>query len=260
MERLRTEQPKGLTRASLRKWGMLFVILGIFGRAILQTRFLGVATLTNDELLSALSEAPEAMLFATFALVLQFVECCAAPIFSFLLAEGFAHTSDKNKYLLRVVGVAILSEIPYNFAFGAKFFDMSSRNPAFGIAVALVVLYLYDYLKEKNLRNILMKLFVTVAAFVWCGMLGIEGGICSLVITLAFWSFRKKPMVRNLVAGAASMVGCLFSMFYMAAPMGMLVVHFYNGEKGEEKRLLSYLFYPAALTMIGIAGYIAFGF
>ena len=260
MERLRTERPKGLTRAGLRKWGMLFVILGIFGRGILQTRFLGVSSLTNEQLLDALSATPEAMLFATFALVLQFVECCAVPIFSLLLAEGFANTSDKNKYLLRVLGVALISEIPYNYAISAKFFDMGSRNPAFGIAVALIVLYLYDYLKEKTVRNMLMKLLVTGAAFVWCGMLGIEGGVCCLMITLAFWFFRHKPMIRNLAAGVASMVGILSSMFYLAAPMGLMVVHFYNGEKGEENRLISYLFYPAVLTIIGAAGYFAFGF
>ena len=44
----------------------------------------------------------------------------------------------------------------------------------------------------------------------------------------------------------------------MLAPMGMMVLHFHNGEKGEENRLVSYLFYPVGLTVIGIAGAFAF--
>lgn len=260
MERLRTEQPKGLSCAGLRKWGMLFVILGIFGRSILQTRFLGITDLNNEQLLEALSAAPEAMLFATFSIVLQFVETCAAPIFCLLLAEGFVNTSNAANYLARVAGVALISEIPYNFAMSGKFLEMSSRNPAFGIAMSLLLLYLYDRFREKKLSNMLLKVLFTLAAFFWCGMLKIESGVCCLFITLAFWAFRKKPMIRNLAAGAAAMVCCIFSLFYLAAPMGMLVLHFYNGEKGEENRLVSYLFYPAALTALSLAGYIAFGF
>jgi hypothetical protein len=260
MERLRTEQPKGLTRAGLRKWGMLFVLLGVFGRGILQFRFLNMANLTTEQLLEVLTSHPDAMIAATVSLVLQFMESCAMPVFCLLLAEGFAYTSHGGKYLLRVLGIALLSEIPYNFVMSGRFFDMSTRNPAFGIAVSLILLYLYDYFKEKKFTNLLLKILVTMAAFVWCGILKIEGGVCLLMITMAFWFFRKKPMIRNLAGGIASMIGCLFSMFYLAAPMGIMVVHFYNGEKGNENRLISYLFYPAALTLCGIIGYAAFGF
>lgn len=260
MERLRTEQPKGLSREGLRKWGMLFVILGVFGRSILQTRFLGINGMTNEELLELMSAGPEVMLFATFAIVLQFVESCAMPIFSLLLAEGFANTSHAGKYIGRVAGVALLSEIPYNFAMDAKFFVFGSRNPVFGLLLSLILLYLYDYFKEKKFTNILMKAVVTLAALVWCAMLKIESGACCVILTAVFWGFRKKPMIRNLMASAAAMVCSLFSMFYLASPMAMLVVHFYNGEKGEGNKLVNYLFYPVVLTVFAVVGAIAFGF
>lgn len=260
MERLRTEQPKGLSREGLRKWGMLFLMLGVFGRSILQARFLGTSDMNNAQLLESLSQVPEAMLVATFAIVFQFVESCAAPIFSLLLAEGYANTSDPVKYIGRVLGVAVISEIPYNYAMGAKFIDMGSRNPVFGLVICLVLLYLYSYFKEKKLTNILMKVLVTVAAIVWCSMLRIDDGICCVLMTIAFWGFRKKPMIRNLMAGGAAMVCCLFSLYYLAAPLAMLVVHFYNGEKGEGNRLVNYLFYPVLLILLSVAGVIAFGF
>ena len=260
MERLRTQRPRGLTRASLRTWAMLFLAMGILGRGILQTRYLNVANLDSEQLLQLLTNTPGAMAVATTSLVLQFMECCAVPIFCLLLADGFSNTSDAGKYLLRVLGVALLSEIPFNFAMSAKFLDMSSRNPAFGIALSLMLLYLYGYFTQKTAAHLLARILVTVAAFVWCYILRIEHGVAILMISLVYWLFREKPMFRNLAGGAAAMLCCIFSMFYMAAPMGVMINHFYNGEKGRENRVFSYLFYPAALSLCGVIGYLVFSF
>lgn len=260
MERLRTERPKGLTIAGLRKWGMLFVILGIFGRSILQTRFLGVTNLNSEELLDKLMASDAAMLFATFSLVLQFLESCALPIFCLLVAEGFANTSNKERYLLRVLGIAALSEIPFNFAMTGKLFVTSDRNPAFGIFMSLLLLYLYDRFGEKKFTNTLLKTAFTVAALFWCLVLRIENGFICVAITLTFWAFRNKPMIRNLMAGGVSMLGSVFSLYNLSAPLSLVIIHFYNGEKGEGNKLMNYLFYPVALTVFNIVGYIAFGF
>ncbi len=258
MERLRTEQPKGLSRNGLRKWGMFFVILGIFGRSILQNRYLGITQITAEQLLTVMESAPGAMIAATAAIVMQFVETCAAPIFCLLLADGFLYTSNAGKYISRVAGLAVISELPYNFAMSGNLLEMGNRNPVFGALVSLILLYLYKQYGENKLTNILIKAVVTIAALVWCRMLSIEFGACSVILTAVFWAFRRKPNLRNLMGGAAAMVCSLFSLFFMASPMGMLVIHFYNGEKGEENRMISYLFYPAALLVIGLAGAFAF--
>jgi hypothetical protein len=54
------------------------------------------------------------------------------------------------------------------------------------------------------------------------------------------------------------MICSLLSIFFMIAPMGMMVLHFYNGEKGEENRYVTYLFYPAVLIILCIVGLVAF--
>ena len=238
MERLRTEQPKGLTRAGIRKWGMLFLILGLFGRSILLNRYLGLADMTSDQLLEAMSTGSHVMTIVTVALVSQFVEACAAPIFCLLLSEG----------------LAVISEIPFNYAMSGRFLDFSSRNPVFGMAMALLVLYLYTRYSEKKFVNLLYKTAFTIAAIFWCGLLRIDSGIICLVLTVVFWSFRKKPNIRNLMGGIAAMLCSFLSIFYMVAPMGLMVLHFYNGEKGEENRWVTYLVYPVVLIIFGIVG------
>ena len=254
MERLRTEQPKGLTRAGIRKWGMLFLILGLFGRSILLNRYLGLADMTSDQLLEAMSTGSHVMTIVTVALVSQFVEACAAPIFCLLLSEGMANTSNAVKYMGRVLGLAVISEIPFNYAMSGRFLDFSSRNPVFGMAMALLVLYLYTRYSEKKFVNLLYKTAFTIAAIFWCGLLRIDSGIICLVLTVVFWSFRKKPNIRNLMGGIAAMLCSFLSIFYMVAPMGLMVLHFYNGEKGEENRWVTYLVYPVVLIIFGIVG------
>jgi hypothetical protein len=126
------------------------------------------------------------------------------------------------------------------------------------MVMALILLYLYSRYGEKKMTNLLLKAAFTVAAVFWTGLLRIESGVICVVLSAVFWGFRKKPNIRNLVGGAAAMLCSFFSVFFMMAPMGMMVLHFYNGEKGEENRLLNYLFYPAVLTVFALVGFLAF--
>ena len=258
MERLRTEQPKGLSRNGLRRWGMLFLALGVFGRCILQNRMLGLNGMTTQQLLDAMSASSDVMTAVTVALILQFIECCATPIFCLLAAEGMFHTGSAEKYLYRVLGIAVLSEIPFNFAMSGNLLDTSSRNPVFGLLLSMLLIYLYQKFSDKRPVNFAYKAAFTIAAFFWVAVLKVESGLPCLVLTLVFWFFRKKVTVRNLVAGAAAMFCSLYSIFYMAAPMGMILLHFYNGQKEEqENRVVNYLFYPVILTVFGVFGALA---
>lgn len=258
MERLRTERPKGLTSAGIRKWGMLFLILGIFGRSIILSRYLGVASMNSDQLLQAMNSGSGVMAAVTIALISLFVEACGVPIFCFLLAEGMSHTANAPKYIFRILGVAVISEIPYNYAMTGNLLDTSTRNPVFGMLMAAILLYLYSRYGEKKFINLLLKVAFTIAAVFWSGLLRIESGFVCVILTAVFWGFRKKPNIRNLMGGIAAMLCSIFSIFFMIAPMGMMVLHFYNGEKGEENRLVSYLFYPAVLIILGVVGAFAF--
>lgn len=253
MERISNTKPTGLSRNALRTWGILIMAAGIIGRSLLQNRILGMGQLTAQQLLEAMQDSAT-MGIATIALILQALETCALPIFAFLLVEGFRHTSNFRNYFLRVAGVAVLSELPYNYAMSGKLLDFGSRNPAFALLLGLVMLYFYRRYEEKSLTNSAIKVVVTVAALLWNGMLGIQHGGCLVLIASVLWVFRRKPMLRNMAGAAAAVVCTMVSPFYMAAPMSFLTIHFHNGEKGEENRLINYLAYPVLLLVIGVAG------
>lgn len=250
MERLSNTKSSGLNGNGLRTWGLIFLAAGIFGRSVLQNRVLGIGQVNGQQLLEVMNSN---MMAATLALVLQAVETCALPIFALLLVEGFQHTSSYKNYLLRVAGLAVLSELPYNLAMGGNLIDLGSRNPVFGMVLGLIVLHFYQRYSEKGVQNTFIKLAVTLAAMVWAYMLQIEEGICLSLVVGVLWALRKKPLYRNFIGATAVVVCSLLSPFYLAAPMGFMVIHFYNGERGESSRLVSYLAYPAVLLVIGIA-------
>lgn len=256
----RISQPKstGINASFLRVWGFLFVVLGTVGSSIIMNRFLHMGQVSNLELLEALQSSKQTMILATAALVLQAVESCAVPIFCFLLVEGVIHTSDFQKYFLRVLGLAVLSELPYNFAMSGKLLDTSGRNPVFAMVLCLILLYLFKRYEKRSFVNFLLKVAFTAAAIIWVSMLKIdEGGPCVLM-TVVLWLCRNKKLYRNFIGSAAAACCCIFSPFYLASPMGFMAVYFYNGEKGSTSRVISYLTYPAVLLLVGLTARFAF--
>lgn len=254
MERIRNPKPAGLTGTGLHNFGILFAFLGALGRGILQNRLLHLGSVTAGELLQAMQSSDSVMLLATLALVFRAMETCALPIFAFLLAEGSSRTAGFSRYFLRVTALAFLTEIPYNLAISGEVLDLSSRNPVFGLVVALVVAYFFRRFGEKKPAHIALGVIATLAGMVWCRMLHIQYGASLVFLFAVLWAMKDKPALRGVAGAGAAMLCCLSTMFYLASPMGFLPVHFYNGEKGTESRLRRYAAYPVFLLLIAGAG------
>lgn len=254
MERLGNTRPSGLHAGNLRAWGMLFAIAGIISRSLLQNQMLGMGTRSMTELMELMQSSESIMVIATVALVLQAVETVAVPIFVFLLAEGLQHTSDFRKYMLRIAGLAVLTEIPFDVAMNQKVLEFGSQNPVFGLLLCMVVVYMFRRFEGKKLLCVVMAL----AGLAWALMLKIEHGIPTLLMFCVVYLFRNKKMYMGFSGMAAAALCTVISPFYLAAPMGFLATHFYNGEKGNSSSLVNYLFYPATLLIIGLVAMFAF--
>lgn len=244
---------KGTDAAKLHHWVIIFLVLGILGRSVLQNALLGVNNLTTDELLAAMEGDPTAMWILTGALVCKVLETCAAPLLAFLLVEGYQRTSSIEKYLIRILGLALISELPYNLAMEGSVLFLGSRNPVFALVIGLVMLYFFSRFQEKGIKSILVKLVIFAAAFLWCLMLRIDHGICLIIFIGVLWFARKKTGLRSLFGFCAAMASTLFNTYYLGACLSCIMLHRYNEEKGEQNRALNYGFYPACLLLVGVA-------
>lgn len=254
MERLaQTNRTRGMSGSALRFAGYLFLLAGVAGRGLIQNAMLGLNGLDTQGMLAVLEQSPDAMILATVSIVLQALESCAVPIFAFLLVEGFQKTSNYKNYLMRVVLVAVASEIPYNLTFGGSVLAMNSRNPVFAMALCLLMLYFYQYCSARSVKNTAIKAVVTVAAILWSGMLGMEHGAFLVLMVAVFWLMRGKPGFQMLVGCGAAGVSTVFSLFNLTAPFSCLLLYLYNGEKGESNRVFNLICYPLMLLVAGIA-------
>ena len=255
MERLsrHNDKPRGMSAAAIRFSGYMCLLMGIVGKGVIQNGILGIGTATTQELMAILGQSSSMMTLATVSIVLQGLEACAVPVFAYLLVEGFQKTSSYKNYLIRMILVAALSEIPYNLAFGGKILVTGSCNPVIAMVICLLMLYFYRYCGARSARNTAIKTVVTVSAILWSGMLGIEHGAFLVMMTAIFWLMRGKPSVRLLAGCGVSAAAMLISPFNITAPFGCMLLYLYNGEKGDSNRVINLLCYPLMLLAAGVA-------
>lgn len=245
MNNLPANRPRGLSRQSLRVWSLFFVLVGAVGYGVIQNNLL--------------IKSPDDMALMTIGVVMQVILPCAIPLFTFLLVDGYQRTSSRKNYTIRVAGVALLSEIPFNLAMSGKWFDLTSRNPVIGMVVGMVMLYIFDYYSGKTMKTFLIRTLVVIMAILWMNMLVVNNGVVIVCMISVLWFLRKN---RNwqVYGGAIVIVVCAAfqgldkALYYLLAPIAFMAIHFYNEELGEENKWVNYLAYPVLLLVVGLVG------
>ena len=72
--------------------------------------------------------------------LLRCVGRLAFPIYAFFLAQGFRYTKSRAKYLARLAGFALLSEIPFDYMVYGQAFVWQGQNVMFTLTLALLAL------------------------------------------------------------------------------------------------------------------------
>ncbi|MBR5491193.1 MAG: conjugal transfer protein TraX, partial [Oscillospiraceae bacterium] len=72
------------------------------------------------------------------------------PIYAFMIAEGYNHTSNLKKYILRMLVFAIISEIPFNLAMGSRVFYPIHQNVLWSFLIAIGLIWLNEKAKAKG--------------------------------------------------------------------------------------------------------------
>ena len=68
----------------------------------------------------------------------------AFPIFAFMIVEGYLHTHDLRRYLLRMFAGALLSEIPFNLMYGGSVFYPYHQNVLWTFLISLLLILLIE--------------------------------------------------------------------------------------------------------------------
>lgn len=245
------EQSKGVSIANLRSWALVCVTLGIAAVTIILRGLLKVDMISPDlEQVKSLFSEEQTRTYVIVALICLAVETCAVPLFAVMLVEGSYRTLDISKYMLRTVLVAVVSEVPYDYATMGKFLDITNLNPAFGTAIALLMLYFFLRYSDNTVGHYVLRSVITLAMILWTMIFNVTQGPCIVLITAVLWTFWNKPLWRSILGALACLVcAVLISPFYIAAPLAMILIYFYRGEKGMDFKWGRLIAYPAILLL-----------
>ena len=177
---------------------------------------------------------------------LRYVGRLAFPVFCFLLVEGFIHTSNRKKYLSRMLLFALISEIPFNLGIAGDLINLRYQNVFWELAFGIMALMCLEIIEKKKLPYIVqvfLRLLVIVIFTAAAEFLCLDYGMYGIISIVALYVFRQNKVSR-LVVGSISFC------WEQVAPLAFLPIAFYNGKRGRNIKYAFYVFYPAHLLLL----------
>lgn len=166
----------------------------------------------------------------------------AFPIFCFCIVEGYFHTSDVRKYMLRLFLFALISEMPFDLARGALPSDcFNHQNVFFTLCLGLAAVYMIDSMPERKF----FQAYVAVAACILAYALKTDYEMWGIVQILVFYYFRNIRILR--------IAGIIILNVLMGQPPGaaaLIFTELYNGKKGLALKYTLYAFYPVHFMVL----------
>lgn len=221
--------------------------------------------------------------------ILNLIGRIAFPIFAFQIVQGYIHTKNLKRFMLRLLVFALISQIPftlflstfttdtfYSVQLFSVSFPMYSLNIGFTMLLALFAIFVYDKISNKILGFLISLLIVVTAQ-----ILNVDYGAFGVLLILIFYIFKtqtsysKKKNILNRVLMNISFIIIVFSYYfirYLQAPhisiiefylplvlftyLSLLFINFYNGKQGAKVKYLFYIFYPVHLLLLYFTNYI----
>jgi len=200
------------------------------------------------------------------------------PIMAFLVIEGYKHTSNLKKYLLRIFVFALIAQVPYMWALR----DFARLNIMFTIFVGLLLMLLYDSIKKPITKHLIFWPVFAVALVVsfWFDWM-IVGLIIMIMYHLISNEKRRRVLppiiigVFYILSGAMSVLGYLaygdgfglgmyslagrdaivVSTFFVGVVFSAFLLKGYNSKRGKSMKYFFYLFYPLHFVILGLIAY-----
>ncbi len=214
-------------------------------------------------------------LWATVLSDFEWLTCAgriAFPIFAFLIAEGYRHTSDFRKYLLRLLIAAFVSEIPFNLITSNRLINPVHQNVLWTFIIALICIRIIDKAKQRK------KLWLTGLTMGVTALVGYVIGMITMVdyhgagvlTVLVFYVLEKKKwwsmlcqvlllwwINTELIGGLfypVELFGYQFELLQQSfALLSLVPIWLYNGRLGIKSRAFQYTcyaFYPAHMLLL----------
>lgn len=171
----------------------------------------------------------------------------AFPIFAFLIGEGYKYTSNKKRYALRLLLMAIIIQVPmYIFKMNVP------MNIFFTLFLGLALIYSVELDK-----NIIVKVLLSILVLLIGYYIDVDYGIYGIVLILVFYITKGYTMF------FAILVYNLFfhyffpvSNYQVLSIMSLVFIMMYNNKLGRRMKYFFYFYYPIHLIVLYYSKYI----
>ena len=213
-------------------------------------------------------------------LAMRLVGRMAFPLYAFLLVQGFLWTRDWKKYASRMVLFALLAEIPFDLVLSGRIWYPQAQNTIWTLTVGLICLKMLDVIgqkyqllwsmtavSERSAERDFSTLFIGYVLTAWvlavsmaaAAALRCDYGAWGLFLIVLLYLFRYNPALLPAAGMAGVLVIYGFSTYVFFAWIAIFFISRYNGERGRKMGLLPYIFYPAHLLAVWLAGWLISG-
>ena len=175
--------------------------------------------------------------------LLRIVGRIAFPIFAYLIAEGFVHTGDVKKYLLRLGIFAILSEIPYDLVISGNVLDLEQQNIFFTLFAGLLAISLVSKTKSIVLQFGSIAVIALLAEFI-----KVDYGSVGVMMIVLFYVFRERKTERFFIV--AMLILLIPGSTALYALLSFIMIALHNKEQGPKMKWIFYLYYPVHLFIL----------
>ena len=216
-------------------------------------KLIAIITMTIDHI---------GVVFGTpFYNLLRAVGRLSFPIFAFLLTEGYVHTKSFSKYFFRLLVLAVVSEVIYDYVFYGSFIYLEANNIFFTLALGLLTLWLLDksrtlvkkYFKEKIDLTIILPityLLIIVVMGLIAEFLNFSYGMLGILVISFFYLFKKNfPLTVLSVSLSTLILGDTMQYFSL---LSLILIYFYNKKLGKKCKVFFYLYYPLHILVLGV--------
>lgn len=174
----------------------------------------------------------------------------AMPIFAFCISEGYIHTRNKGKYLLRLGVFALVSEVPFDLAIFGKV-EFTHQNIMLTFFLTVLALILFEKITERKkaiwyILGVMVVMMVAVVSLLLCT----DYNAFALGLVFVFFLLRNKShVIRNMVAFVYHILMRNVGI-YLWGILSFILLMMYNGKKGKGLKWLFYGFYPGHLLIL----------
>ena len=239
----KTIQPRrGLSGTALKYIACVTMLIDHIGASCVEAGLL-MPRLESGELSgSALNQLPLYQLDR----ILRFTGRLAFPIFCFLLVEGFVHTHDVKKYVQRLFLFALISEVPFDWAFFRTPLQPENQNVYWTLALGVLALEGLKHFEKPDGSASWKGLLCAAVCVLAAELLHTDYNGVGVVIICALYLTRADRK-RQCIVGAV-----LFA-WELTAPLAFVFIWFYNGQRGRCSKTMQkvfYWFYPVHLSLL----------